>query len=803
MSSNPFLTDSYLMIDSVHQELGLETELGMEVWKSKYRWKDEKTLDDMFQRVASAIYANDAAQHAEMAYWAMSVGLWMPAGRILAGAGTAKRVTLMNCFVNTKLPDSMEGIMQGNSNAALTMQQGGGMGTSFGTLRPAGALLKRTHTRASGPLPFMDMFDSMGKTVRSAGDRRGAQMMTLPDHHPDIPAFIVAKQTSGRLTETNISIMVSDAFMEAIQDDEDWLLYFPCEPADRDEALAEYDFMDEETGEKNWVYAKWRARDLWELITKNTYEYSEPGVIFIDRVNDRNNLHYCEEIICTNPCGEQPLPANGTCNLGHVVLSRMVKSPFTAQAHFNWATLRAVVAIGQRFLDNVIDVTGYPLEVQEAEERQKRRTGLGFTGLADVFNMLGIRYGSPQSAELAERIMKEIALASYRTSAELALERGAFPLFDAEKYLDPETFAGSMLPRDIQETIRQTGIRNGVLNTVAPTGTTSIVYMNGSSGLEPVFAHSYQRRVRGKEREEWTLHTVEGYSSRLYKHLNPGSPNLPSHMVTMADLSVDDHVIIQARVQAWVDASVSKTVNIPTEMSYEEFVRVYSLAYQSGCKGCTTYRPSNVRGSILSVEGSMDGKNAKNGGQDGASKVLRLRPEQLVGRTYKIKWPRLESSLYITINDDEDGKPFEMFINSKDGTSSEWMMALSLMITAIFRTNPHPDFISKELGQIQSFQGGCYINKVYYGSLPAYLGYIISAHMNKATTETIVSNAPVGVTIAPGKPSPAPSPAAVVLATPSILPQEKVGETCPSCKAPALQKVEGCKKCQACGYSSC
>lgn len=791
------------IIDPVHEEFGFfHGQMTKDIWHGKYRYSTEKDFFESIPRIVRGVFSKDTSDQGKAAAMEaetlMRLGLWMPAGRIMAGAGTDKLVTLMNCFVNGTIKDSMHSIMEHVSSAALTMQQGGGVGTDFSPIRPFGARLKRTGagSRASGPLPFMDMWDRMGKTVESAGARRGAQMGTLSDTHPDLPAFITAKQEAGRLTQFNISILVSDAFMEAIHEDADWMLYFHEPPAgERDPDCIEADFVDEDTGLHQYVYSIWKARDLWELITRNTYEYSEPGIIFIDRINELNNLWYCEDIRCTNPCGEQPLPPHAACDLGHVNLSRMVRDPFTDDAYFDFDLLKRVVSCGVRFLDNVWDVTNFPLAEQREEGHAKRRIGLGYTGLADVFAQMQYRYGSARSAELTERIGKEIALAAYNASIDLADEKGAFPEFDAERYLTSDSFVNLRMPDSIRDNIRRRGIRNGVLLTIAPTGTSSIVYGNPSGGLEPFFSLLTKRKVLqpdGTHREY-----IEGpYAAKLYSHLNP-STDLPPYFVTMSQLNVHDHILIQSRAQQWVDASVSKTINLPKEMSYEDFVNVYDMAYSSGCKGCTTYRPSEVRGSVLEDANATQAEATTE-----IPAKVRVRPPVLQGYTYQIKWPRRSSSMYLTINSDPDGRPFEVFFTSKDGTASEWTTALSLMITGLYRTVDDTAFIADELLQIQSVNDGAFMpiqndpegkKQRYFTSLPAYIGYLIGQHESFMKAQSAVYEEIVSIKAEITKPtidSPAPD-------------FEIVGEVCPECGAPKLFKRQGCLSCDNCGYSKC
>lgn len=783
-------------IDPIHDKIDImKSKMVFDIWNDKYRWGEEKNILATFRRVANAIYENDnhaVANHTEIAYDAMSKGLWIPGGRILAGAGTEKRVTLMNCYVNETVPDSMEGIMHALTNTALTLQQGGGIGTDFSTLRPEGALLKRTHTKASGPMPFMHMWDRASATIRSAGDRRGAMMGTMCDTHPDMPKFVVSKRIKGSLEQFNISVLVSDAFMEAVREDAEWLLYFGVEPHTREPGMDAYDFEDEETGEKQYVYSVHKARDLWKLITENTYEYSEPGVLFIDRINELNNLYYCEDIQCTNPCGEQPLPPHGTCNLGHINLARCVRSPFTPSAKLDYDLIREVTRMGVRFLDNVIDVTRYPVDAQALEETNKRRLGLGFTGLADCLAQLGVRYGSPDAVRITEEITRTMCWEAYATSADLAEEKGSFILFNRDKFLMSYNFASTMLPPDIKEKISKKGMRNSHLMTIAPTGTGSIVCGNVSSGGEPVFLHETKRKVLKPTTgfgDQWEFYTEWGYGAQLYfttahsdsKPDNWGGFILPAYMVTASDLSIQDHVVMQAASQRWIDSSISKTVNIPKETSYEEFVQVYDLAYSLGCKGCTTYRPSDVRGSVLSApdESAIPAPAMAEGLLD--------RPEVLEGRTYKIKWPSASSAIYLTINSTPDGTPFEIFLASKDSKHHDWTTALSVMITAIFRKGGDVSFVGKELQQVQSLSDSAFKEGRNHPSLVAYLGFILEKHISgrqeEPTSKIVVGN--------------------ITADRIDINPSKFTGAQCPNCRSLTLVRKEGCKVCMTCDFTTC
>lgn len=753
------------------------TPLIQDVWKDKYlqTQKGEKYPSDAYARVAKAISNSPVEKNPGEAYNAfydmLSKRLFLPGGRILAGAGTAKRVTLMNCYVNVRMADSIEGIAEGKKNLMVTSSMGGGMGTSFSSLRPKDAVIERLGTGSSGVVSFMDTFNADGKTIRSAGERRAAQMGTLIDTHPDLPDFIVAKgeglkDGSLRLKEFNVSVWVSDAFKSAVDDDEDWALYFHLPPTyERSDKLKSQDFTDDK-GVKQYVYSIWRARELWDLITRYTYEFSDPGIIFGDRVNELNNLSYCEYIDCTNPCGEQPLPPNGTCNLGAINLANCVKNPFTQFAEFDFELVAEVATWGVRFLDNVIDVTRYPLKEQEEEERAKRRIGLGITGLATMFAEMQTAYGSKESVALARKIQKTIAFAAYKESMRLAVERGAFPLFD--DIIVECGFIEAKFDDDFKEEILTNKLRNGVLLTVAPTGTTSIAAGNISSGLEPEFAHEIERNVRQNNSEDFKKYTEFSYTKRFYEFCT-GSKTTPSYMNVASDLSILDHIKVQAAIQEWTDASTSKTINVPQNTSYEEFVEVYELAFQYGLKGTTTYRHSPYRESILSAVGEVK------------KDITVKRPQVLSGNTYKLKWPSMNSSMFVTINYLED-RPYEIFFASKDAKYQDWMTGLTLMISAILRSHQDPSVVVRDLKQVVSTNDINWDGGKFYGSLPARIAHIIEEDF-----------------IAHG-----------ILQSTKVSPQlifptniQKLGETCPECRAPTFVFEEGCGKCLSCGYSKC
>src|SRR5215469_6378051 len=562
-------------------------EISRQIWDMKYRLKAgdgtplDRELADSWVRVAASLSMAEAPQQrievAASFARALTGHKFLPAGRILAGAGTGRSVTLFNCFVMGAIPDSMDGIFTALREAALTLQQGGGIGYDFSTLRPKGALVKGVGADASGPVSFMGVWDAMCRTIMSAGSRRGAMMATLSCDHPDIELFIDAKRTPGQLTMFNLSVLASDAFMEAVAEDREWQLQF---------------------GGK--IYRTLPARALWDRIMRATWEYAEPGVIFIDRINATNNLGYCETIRATNPCGEQPLPPYGACLLGSINLAKLVREPFMAEARLDEAELARLTRTAVRFLDNVVDISRFPLPEQRAEANAKRRIGLGVSGLADALIFCRARYGAPESLALIDRWLTILSHAAYEASAELAKEKGAFPLFDCDRYLAAPHVAA--LPQAIRDSIAANGIRNALLTSIAPTGTISLFADNVSSGVEPVFSWSYTRKVLmpdGTQHEE----TVADYAWRRFRALFGEDAALPDYFVNAQMLSPDDHLGVQATAQKHVDSSISKTINLPAEISFDDFRHVYIKAYASGCKGCTTYRPSAVRGAVLIEHG--------------------------------------------------------------------------------------------------------------------------------------------------------------------------------------------------------
>ncbi|ABL69062.1 adenosylcobalamin-dependent ribonucleoside-diphosphate reductase [Paracoccus denitrificans] len=743
-----------------------------QIWDMKYRLKDsggqpaDLSVEDSWRRVARdlARVEKDPALWEDRFYAALEDFKFLPAGRILAGAGTGREVTLFNCFVMGTIPDSMAGIFDMLKEAALTMQQGGGIGYDFSTIRPRGAEVKGVAADASGPLSFMDVWDAMCRTIMSAGSRRGAMMATMRCDHPDIEAFIEAKQDSARLRMFNLSVLVTDAFMEAVKADGPWDLQF---------------------GGK--VYHTVRARDLWNRIMRATYDYAEPGVIFIDRINQQNNLNYAETVAATNPCGEQPLPPYGACLLGSVNLARLVEAPFTAHARLNPEALDELVRTAVRMMDNVVDASKFPLPQQSAEAQAKRRIGLGVTGLADALLMLGLRYGAADAVEQTRVWMKAIARSAYLASVDLAREKGAFPLFDAKKYLA----SGFMrrMDADLREAVARHGIRNALLTSIAPTGTISLYAGNVSSGIEPVFAYAYTRKVLQKDGSR-TEEEVVDYAVQMWRDLKGDAP-LPDYFVNAQTLAPLDHVAMQAAAQEWVDSSISKTINCPEDISFEDFKDVYLAAWDKGCKGCTTYRPNEVTGSVLSVSEKTEEAPQADKGADVVYLTEPLdRPAALEGATYKLKFPGSEHAIYITINDIVQGghrRPFEVFINSKNMEHFAWTVALTRMISAVFRRGGDVSFVVEELKAVFDPRGGAWIEGRYVPSILAAIGGVIERHM---IATGFLAGEGMGLKS---------DPKAEVMA----VGERPRGPACPACGQYGMRMIEGCMTCPSCGHSKC
>ncbi|HCM98574.1 MAG TPA: adenosylcobalamin-dependent ribonucleoside-diphosphate reductase [Rhodobacter sp.] len=747
------------------------------IWDMKYRLKEadgtpiDSDVEDTWRRIAKALASVEKkpAKWEDKFYQALEDFKYLPAGRIIAGAGTGRSVTLFNCFVMGTIEDNMGGIFDGLRQAALTMQQGGGIGYDFSTIRPRGAQVKGVAADASGPLSFMDVWDAMCRTIMSAGSRRGAMMATMRCDHPDVEDFIVAKQDATRLRMFNLSVLITDPFMDAVKSNSAWDLVFGGE-----------------------IYKTVQARVLWNKIMRSTFEFAEPGVIFIDRINAANNLGYVETIAATNPCGEQPLPPYGACLLGSINMAKLVKNPFEANAELDPKALDDLVRMAVRMMDNVVDASRFPLPEQEAEARAKRRIGLGVTGLADALLMMGLRYGAPEAAAQTETWMKAIARSAYLASVDLAKEKGAFPLFDADKYLASGTMRA--MDEDVRQAIKAHGIRNALLTSIAPTGTISLYAGNVSSGIEPVFAYAYTRKVLQKDGSR-TEEEVVDYAVQLWRE-KFGQKPLPDYFVNAQTLPPLDHVRMQSAAQKWIDSSISKTINCPEDISFDDFAEVYMAAWDQGCKGCTTYRPNAVTGSVLTVS-STEAKS-----EPIAALVVEMetadvvylsepleRPAALEGQTYKVKWPATEHALYITINDviiSGHRRPFEVFINSKNMEHFAWTVALTRMISAVFRRGGDISFVVEELKAVFDPRGGAWMGGKYIPSILAAIGAVIEQHL---IATGFIAGEGLGLKIDPQ--------------VEAVAVGERPRKSCESCGSYDLRMVEGCMICGGCGNSKC
>lgn len=750
-----------------------------QIWNQKYRFQttregldSDENVEDTWHRIAQACamaHPHEFTTLYEQFMGALTGFKFLPAGRIIAGAGTGRRVTLFNCYVMGTVPDSLDGIFDALKEAALTMQQGGGIGYDFSTLRPKGAPVKGVESFSSGPLTFMDVWDSMCKTIMSAGSRRGAMMATMRCDHPDIEEFITAKKDPLRLRNFNLSVLCTDEFMEAVKNDDPWDLQF-----------------------EDKIYKTINAADLWNLIMENTYSHAEPGVIFIDRINKMNNLWFLETIAATNPCGEQPLPPYGACLLGSINLPMFVCNPFIAERFLDWDALEKTVRAAVRMLDCVIDISNFPLEAQKEEAYLKRRIGLGITGLADMLFMMGYRYGSEEAFNMTSQVMKLIAEFAYDESVNMAKDWGEAPFLGNDSHaLDDfidSAFIQTAINPAIRERIEREGIRNSHLLSIAPTGTISLFANNVSSGCEPIFAHKYQRKVTNDDGTKRTENVYDYAVLKFEEHFGDDNPKAiawwENFMVTAQDLPPQAHLDIQAACQKYVDSSISKTINLPEDISFDDFKEVYSYAYEHGCKGCTTYRPNDITGSVLEVK--QETKQEEEPIKLSQDARLFTRPEQVQGITYKVRWN--QTAYYITFNyimDEEAGQnvPIELFISSKNPEHQAWMAALTRMISAIFQRGGNIDFIPEEMKSVHDPKGGEWVQGRYCPSLVALIGHTLDKFLRDISGQ---QDEEVAITPPPVEASGTTQPI-----------------SCPQCHGYNVVLQNGCPTCRDCGHSKC
>jgi ribonucleoside-diphosphate reductase alpha chain len=808
-------------------------EVSVDVLLEKYAKGKEAGIRDVRMRVARGLAAVDTpkkrAAMEELFLWAQENG-FVPAGRINSAAGLDMKATLMNCFVQpvgdsiTGSDGELPGIYTAVAEAAETMRRGGGVGYDFSEIRPAGSYVKGTRSRASGPVSYMEVFDASCKTVESAGSRRGAQMGVLRIDHPDIETFISAKDTGG-FKNFNLSIGVTDEFMEALSSNGTFQLIHKAAPSEEQKMAGAFQRPD-----GKWVYREVRAAELWEKVMLSTYDHAEPGILFIDRMNAENNLYYAEHLAATNPCGEQPLPAYGCCDLGSLNLTAFVVNPFAEGAYFDFEKMRRVAAVGVRMLDLAIDATQWPLKKQQQEGRSKRRIGLGFLGLGSALVMMGLRYDADAGRELASAIAEELRNAAYAASVELAREKGAFPLFDADKYLSGQ-FVGR-LPEPLRESIRQHGIRNSHLLSVAPTGTITLAFAdNASNGIEPAFSWVYKRKKRMPDGST-RVYEVADHAWRLYRHLGhdvSSDARLPEQFVTALNMSAGDHLRMMRAVQPFIDTSISKTVNVPVDYPYDDFKSLYFDAWTAKLKGLTTYRPNTVLGSVLSVDSEAPA-SAIAPDDDPLRKQFASRPlGELQSVTSKMEYSTHEGkkAVYLTISfihvaGTLNGepmtieRPFEFFMPAgQKSDGQQWITASMRLLSMAARSGGS---IAKVLGDMREvvWDKGpvrCgFITRadgtkvpMFHDSEVAAVGYMLQQMLiNRGFLNSQGQQVPVAALAAqlldrhagyglPRITGPAPQASEVVNVSASM-------KKCPDCGAYALQKVDGCARCQECHY---
>ena len=809
--------------------------ISRDVLAEKYFKPGESSLEQLYGRVARALASVEKpelrAEWEQKFLTNLHVGA-IGAGRIMSAAGTDIQATLINCFVQP-VGDAIQGvddegypgIYEALREAAETMRRGGGVGYDFSRIRPKGAFVKGTHSIASGPCSYMNVFDQSCSTVESAGSRRGAQMGVLRIDHPDVAEFITAKRTPGRWNNFNVSVGVSDAFMQAVANGTDWELVHKAKPGQKVLEGGGYQRAD-----GLWVYRKLPARELWDTIMQSTYDFAEPGILFLDQIGRDNNLNYCEKIEATNPCGEQPLPPYGCCDLGPIILTNFVRHPFGAggDAAFDFDAFEQVVATQVRALDNVLDVTFWPLEQQRNESADKRRIGVGFTGLGNALTMLKLRYDREDGRAMATEIARRMRDAAYRASVELAKEKGAFPKFKADGYLAEGTFA-SRLPADIQADIRQHGIRNSHLLSIAPTGTVSLAFAdNASNGIEPAFSWGYKRNKREADGSK-SSYTVEDHAFRLYRSLvdstvsSDDTGKLPDYFVNALEMSAQDHVAMMEAVQPFVDTSISKTVNIPEDYPYDSFKDLYRQAWQAGLKGLATYRPNSILGAVLETtpakkdEPAAPASNAPAPAPavpyDPMRSVIEKRPAGgLPSVTEKIEYWTSEGQqrLYLIVSflpvPAADGKgtverAIEFFMPvGQSGESQQWITATMRMLSLAARGG----FLDRALSDMQKVTwdrgpvrlgtyekaDGTHVPR-WHDSEVAAIGYAVEnliANRQKAAQASLFD--------ADELPAVEPQVAPAAMVPTSVM----AGKKCPECGAHAMIRKDGCDYCTQCGF---
>ncbi len=795
--------------------------ISMDVLQEKYFKGDESKIEDLYARVARALASVEKEEiraEWEAKFTANLHAGAIGAGRIMSAAGTDIQATLINCFVQP-VGDCIQGfddegypgIYEALREAAETMRRGGGVGYDFSRIRPRGAEVKGTASMASGPCSYINVFDQSCSTVESAGARRGAQMGVLRIDHPDVMEFITAKRTPGRWNNFNVSVGVPDAFMQAVVDGADWQLVHAGRPNAKLRAEGAVQRADGQ-----WIYKTVPAREMWETIMTSTYDFAEPGILFLDHINDDNNLRYVERIAATNPCGEQPLPSYGCCDLGPIILTNFVRNPFGfgGLPSFDFDHFQQVVATQVRALDNVLDVTFWPLEQQREESAAKRRIGVGFTGMGNALAMLTLRYSDQEGRDMAKRIAECMRDSAYRASVALAQEKGAFPKFDAKGYLGKGTFA-SRLPKDIQDDIKKHGIRNSHLLSIAPTGTVSLAFAdNASNGIEPPFSWAYTRNKREADGSK-SQYQVEDHSWRLYRELGGDVNNLPSYFVSALEMSAGEHLAMMETVQPYVDTAISKTVNIPADYPYEDFKNLYLQAWRGNLKGLATYRPNSILGAVLETtpapktEAEPVENMSATALMDPMKLVIERRPEgELSAVADKVEYWTQEGQqrLYIIVSflpvPSADGKSMvdravEFFMPvGQSGESQQWITSSMRLLSLAARGG----FLERALGDMRKVAWdrgpvrlGTYQKAdgthvpMWHDSEVAAIAYAVQQILERRRQQSL-----------PGITNTTMTPVATAPVVSANM-QTMAGKKCGECGAHAVIRKDGCEYCTACG----
>ncbi|HCE95068.1 MAG: ribonucleoside-diphosphate reductase, adenosylcobalamin-dependent [Burkholderiales bacterium GWA2_64_37] len=792
--------------------------ISLDVLREKYLKPGETSADELYQRVARALASVEKPElrdKYEALFLANLKAGAIGAGRIMSAAGTDIQATLINCFVQP-VGDCIQGvddegfpgIYEALREAAETMRRGGGVGYDFSRIRPKGAQVKATASMASGPCSYMNVFDQSCSTVESAGARRGAQMGVLRIDHPDVHEFITAKRTPGRWNNFNVSVGVSDEFIAAVQNNAQWELVHKARPG---AALLAQGAHQRADGQ--WVYSTVPARELWDTIMKSAYDFAEPGILFLGRINEDNNLHYCEDIAATNPCGEQPLPSYGCCDLGPIILTRFVRHPFGfgGVAVFDFDAFTKAVALQVRALDNVLDVTYWPLPQQRDEAMAKRRIGVGFTGMGNTLAMLCLRYDLPEGRTMAARIAEYMRDAAYAASVDLAREKGVFPKFDANGYLAEGTFA-SRLPESLQAAIRQHGIRNSHLLSIAPTGTVSLAFAdNASNGIEPPFSWMYKRKKRESDGST-TEYAVEDHAWRLYRELGGDVEALPDYFVSALAMPAEGHIAMMEAVQPFVDTAISKTVNIPADYPYEGFKVLYLQAWRAKLKGLATYRPNAILGSVLETHAAPAPTLAAAPmvppapPVDPMRTVIESRPQGgLSAVAEKLEYWTQEGhkTLYLIVSflpvptgvgNGTVDRAIEFFMPvGQSGESQQWITSSMRMLSLAARGG----FLERALSDMRKVawdRGPVRLGThrkddgtlvpMWHDSEVAAMAYAIQNILARRVADPVQQQLPLD--------EPAPPPVAV--------PQAMAGKKCTECGAHAVIRKDGCDYCTQCGH---